>query len=230
MFSGERLKQLRKEKGLTQMKIAQQLEINRASYASWELGRAKPNQSNLERLGSLFGVEHTYFESEYMIVSNYLRLNQKNRTSADHFVEELLKNQMEESSKKVISLYPIQVLEEVPLSAGYGESYYDENQFNIVYSDKEYNYDFASFIVGQSMEPAYSDGEVALFSSSGYDYDGAVYAVVCNNQTYIKRVYQEEQGLRLVSINPKYRDIFLSYDEDPRIVGIIVGNFLPVEQ
>ncbi|MDU5578656.1 MAG: DNA-binding protein, partial [Streptococcus parasanguinis] len=39
-----------------------------------------------------------------------------------------------------------------------------------------------------------------------------------------------EQGLRLVSINPKYRDIFLSYDEDPRIVGIIVGNFLPVEQ
>ena len=35
MFSGERLKQLRKEKGLTQMEIAQQLEINRASYASW---------------------------------------------------------------------------------------------------------------------------------------------------------------------------------------------------
>ena len=58
MFSGERLKQLRKEKGLTQMEIAQQLEINRASYASWELGRAKPNQSNLERLGNLFGVEN----------------------------------------------------------------------------------------------------------------------------------------------------------------------------
>ncbi|HRK76649.1 MAG TPA: DNA-binding protein, partial [Streptococcus parasuis] len=71
--------------------------------------------------------------------SNYLRLNQKNRTSADHFVEELLKNQMEESSKKVISLYPIQVLEEVPLSAGYGESYYDEYRFSTVYSDEEYS-------------------------------------------------------------------------------------------
>ena len=47
---------------------------------------------------------------------------------------------------------------------------------------------------------------------------------------YIKRVYREEHGLRLVSINPNYKDIFLSYDEDPRIVGIIVGNFLPVEQ
>ncbi len=36
------------------MEIAQQLEINRASYASWELGRAKPNQSNLERLGGAY--------------------------------------------------------------------------------------------------------------------------------------------------------------------------------
>ena len=53
--------------------------------------------------------------------------------------------------------------------------------------------------------------------------------MVCNNQTYIKRVYREEDGLRLVSINPKYKDIFISYEEDPRIVGIIVGNFVPME-
>ena len=56
-----------------------------------------------------------------------------------------------------------------------------------------------------------------------------MYVVVCNNQTYIKRVYREEEGLRLVSINPKYKDIYLSYDEDPRVVGIIGGNFVPME-
>lgn len=54
------------------------------------------------------------------------------------------------------------------------------------------------------MEPKYQNGSVALIRETGFDYDGAVYAVVCNNQTYIKRVYQEGQGLRLVSINPKY--------------------------
>ena len=230
MFSGERLRQLRKEKGLTQMEIAQQLEINRASYASWELGRAKPNQSNLERLGNLFGVENSYFESEYTIVSNYLRLNQKNRTSADHFVEELLKNQMEESSKKVISLYPIQVLEEVPLSAGYGESYYDEYRFSTVYSDEEYSYDFASFIVGQSMEPTYSDGEVALFSASGYDYDGAVYAISLNGKAYIKRVYKEKNRYRIVSINPKYPDMYAYGYDEFKIVGKVVGHFRPIEK
>lgn len=79
------------------------------------------------------------------------------------------------------------------------------------------------------MESKYQNGSVALIREIGFDYDGAVYAVVCNSQTYIKRVYREEDGLRLVSINPKYKNIFISYDEDPRVVGIIVGNFMPME-
>ena len=80
------------------------------------------------------------------------------------------------------------------------------------------------------MEPTYLNGEVVLIKQTGFDYDGAVYAVVCNNQTYIKRVYREENGLRLVSINPRYDDILISYHEDPRVIGIIVGNFIPLEE
>ena len=105
---------------------------------------------------------------------------------------------------------------------------YDQN-FDTVYFNEELAHDFASWVSGDSMEPKYQNGSVALIRETGFDYDGAVYAVVCNNQTYIKRVYREEDGLRLVSINPKYKDIFISYEEDPRIVGIIVGNFVPME-
>ena len=79
------------------------------------------------------------------------------------------------------------------------------------------------------MEPKYHNGSVALIPETGFDYDGAVYAVVCNSQTYIKRVYLEAEGLRHVSINPKYKDIFISYDEDPRVVRIIIGNFIPLK-
>jgi len=39
-----------------------------------------------------------------------------------------------------------------------------------------------------------------------------------------------QHGLRLISLNLKYEDIFLSYDEGPRIVGIIVGNFMPLKR
>ena len=115
------------------------------------------------------------------------------------------------------------------LSAGIGATVYDDKSFDTVYFDKELPHDFASWISGDSMEPKYQNGSVALIRETGFDYDGAVYAVVCIARLILNRVYREEHGLRLVSINPNYKDIFLSYDEDPRIVGIIVGNFLPVE-
>ena len=52
---------------------------------------------------------------------------------------------------------------------------------------------------------------------------------VYDNRNY-NIVYFDEEGLRLVSINPKYKDIFITYDEDPRVVGIIVGNFMPLKE
>lgn len=107
-----------------------------------------------------------------------------------------------------------------------GTLVYDEHNYDIVYFTEERARDFASWVSWDSMEPKYHNGSVALIRETGFDYDGAVYAVVRSNQTYIKRVYREEDGLRLISINPKYKDAFISYDEDPRVVGLIVGNFI----
>ena len=152
---------------------------------------------------------------------NYLR-------QALSYVRNLVKK---ETCKNVVSmsakLYEYHVYEK--MSAGIGSSVYNDQDYDTVYFDEELAHDFASWVAGDSMEPKYQNGSVALIRETGFDYDGAVYAVVCNNQTYIKRVYREEDGLRLVSINPKYKDIFISYEEDPRIVGIIVGNFVPME-
>ena len=63
----------------------------------------------------------------------------------------------------------------------------------------------------------------------GFRRFNGTYAVVWNSQTFIKKVYREEEGLRLVSINKAYKDIYISYDENPRIVGKIVGDFMPLE-
>ena len=137
-----------------------------------------------------------------------------------------------EKTRQVMSvsekLYEYHVYEK--MSAGIGASVYDNRNYDTVYFNEELAHDFASWVSGDSMEPKYHNGSVALIRETGFDYDGAVYAVVCNNQTYLKRVYREEEGLRLVSINPKYKDIFITYDEDPRVVGIIVGNFMPLKE
>lgn len=223
MFNGTKLKQKREELGMKQSEVARLLDINRSSYFSWENGRAVPNKTNLKKIAEILGVTEEFFYEEE-ITMLYKQLNPNNQTKAMNYVKDLVDKQ---SNIITMPTFSYRVYES--LSAGIGSSVYNDQNYDTVYFNEELAHDFASWISGDSMEPKYQNGSVALIRETGFDYDGAVYAVVCNSQTYIKRVYREELGLRLVSINPNYKDIFLSYDEDPRIVGIIVGNFLPVE-
>ncbi|MGQ7360297.1 XRE family transcriptional regulator [Streptococcus suis] len=225
MFSGIRLRERRVEKGFSQTEIATRLGINRASYNKWESGRTVPNQKNLTALAAIFNVPVTYFESEFNIVNNFLQLNDKNKVLAEEYVGSLLQSQ------KVISLFPVEVLEDIELSAGPGQGFFDEYATQTVYSDEEQSgYDIATWIKGNSMSPTYLDGEVALIRETGFDYDGAVYALVWEGQTFIKKLYREKKGLRVVSINSADNpDWFISADDDFHVVGKVVGHFMPVE-
>ena len=228
MYQPEKLKTRRKELKLTQKDIADQLGISYQAYSAWERGVKKPSKEKVKQLEHLLNIPKGYF-TELEIVRLYNALSDEGKAQTLSYVKKLVqKEQCKNVTSIAEKLYEYHVYEQ--MSAGIGSSVYNDQNYDTVYFDEELAHDFASWISGDSMEPKYQNGSVALIRETGFDYDGAVYAVVCNNQTYIKRVYQEEQGLRLVSINPKYRDIFLSYDEDPRIVGIIVGNFFPVEQ
>ena len=228
MSQPEKLKARRKELKMTQKDIADQLGISYQAYSAWERGVKEPSKEKVQRLEQILRVPKGYF-TEIEIVCLYNTLSNKGKNQVVEYARDLVQK---EKTQQVISvsenLYEYHVYEK--MSAGIGASVYDDRDYDIVYFDEELAHDFASWVSGDSMEPRYHNGSVALIRETGFDYDGAVYAVVCNNQTYIKRVYHEEEGLRLVSINPRYDDIFISYDEDPRVVGIIVGNFIPLKE
>lgn len=228
MYQPEKLKARRKELKLTQKDIADKLGISYQAYSAWERGVKEPSKEKVKQLEQILNVPKGYF-TEIEIVRLYNTLSDQGKDQALSYVRNLVQK---EQSKNIVSiadkLYEYHVYEK--MSAGIGSSVYNDQNYDTVYFDEELAHDFASWVSGDSMEPKYQNGSVPLILETGFDYDGAVYAVVCNSQTYIKRVYREEQGLRLVSINPNYQDIFLSYDEEPRIVGIIVGNFTPFER
>jgi len=228
MYQPEKLKARRKELKMTQKDIADQLGISYQAYSAWERGVKEPSKEKVSQLEKILQVPKGYF-TEIEIVRLYNVLSNKGQNQVVQYARDLVQK---EKTQQVISvsenLYEYHVYEK--MSAGIGALVYDDRDYDIVYFDEELAHDFASWVSGDSMEPKYHNGSVALIRETGFDYDGAVYAVVCNNQTYIKRVYREEEGLRLVSINPKYKDIFITYDEDPRVVGIIVGNFIPLKE
>ncbi|SQF66599.1 helix-turn-helix domain-containing protein [Streptococcus dysgalactiae] len=224
MYQPDKLKQKREELGLEQQELAELIGVSKQAYFKWEKGLSKPTKANIAKLEKVLKVPEGYL-SEDEISSLYKQLTEPNQEKAITYVRDLV------SSQKVISIAEkrseYRVYEK--LSAGIGASVYGDLDYDVVYYNEELPHDFAAWVDGNSMEPTYQNGEVALIRETGFDYDGAVYAVVWDSQTYIKKVYREEEGLRLVSINKDYPDKFAPFDENPRVIGKIVGHFMPLE-
>ena len=224
MYQPDKLKQKREELGLEQQELAELIGVSKQAYFKWEKGLSKPTKVNIAKLEKVLKIPEGYL-SEDEISSLYKQLTEPNQEKAITYVRDLL------SSQKIVSISEQRSEYHVyeKLSAGIGASVYGDLDYDVVYYNEELPHDFASWVDRNSMEPTYQNGEVALIIETGFDYDGAVYAVVWDSQTYIKKVYREEEGLRLVSIDKGYPDKFAPFDENPRVVGKIVGHFMPLE-
>lgn len=245
----ERLKLLRKEQKITQKNLALKLGIAQPRILEWEKGKRNPNKESLENLAKVFNVSVSYLLGESNvkdsdeIVEIMEKLEKPRQKKTIEFAHDQLRKQNEE--KKVISLYnslvAYEVEEEQSLSAGRGEAYTDEVGKEVVYWDKDIKHDRAIVIRGNSMEPDYHYGQIALIRyQSCVDINGDIYAVddVERGLAYIKSVYVEDDYIRLVSLNNDidfegnrlFPDILLPRDEITRIIGKVIEAFTPIEK
>ena len=58
---GERIKKLRKNKGVTQRELAERLGISEQAVSKWEKNLSNPSTKNLLEIAKIFGVSITYF-------------------------------------------------------------------------------------------------------------------------------------------------------------------------
>lgn len=237
------LENLMSSKGIDRNKLCADLGLKYTTVRDWLKGITYPRIGKIELLADYFGVNKSDLIEDktqevnelkiptspliHKITEKVVKLSTPRKQKVLNYANEQLKEQ----NNKVITieekLFEYRVFEK--LSAGTGFSYFNDGNYDTVFYDKDLDHDFASWVFGDSMEPKFQNGEVVLIKETGFDYDGAVYAVDWDGQTYIKKVYREPDGLRLVSLNPKYKDKFAPFEEDPRIIGKIVGNFMPIE-
>ena len=241
----ENIRKYRKEKKLTQKELARILKVAPTAVSAWELGRNKPLMDNVERMVDIFGVKKSELLGDTLkeltsppseIQSLYDKLYPPRQGKVLNFTREQLDEQEREDYNSTI--IPIHTESQEPnieykvyekLSAGDGYEYLEDRNYDVVYFNKDIPHDFASWVYGDSMEPDYPSGSVALIKDTGWDYDGAIYAVDWDGQSYIKKVYKEKDGLRLGSLNDKYDDKFAKWEEEPRIIGKVIGNFVPLD-
>lgn len=243
-YIGNQIKIFRKSAGFTQDELAKRLNTTKQTISRYEKGERKANQDMLFKLCDIFNVSIDDFfpvlsknavESTnsipddpdlltQQITDKVVQLTTQNKKIVLRTSEELLESQEREVNEERFEYHVFE-----KLSAGTGYGYAEDRNYDTVYFEKDITHDLASWVYGDSMEPDFADGSVALIKDTGWDYDGAIYAVDWDGQSYIKKVYKEKDGLRLVSLNDKYDDKFARWEEDPRIIGKVVGNFMPTE-
>ncbi len=85
---------------------------------------------------------------------------------------------------------------------------------------------FAIRVAGQSMKGAdIHDGDYVLLIDDDIP-NGGIGAVLYNGETSLKRIYTDENGLRLEPANPEYDNIYIEPDvfEEVRVLGRYVGH------
>ncbi len=140
-------------------------------------------------------------------------------------------DQLKEQNNKVITIEENFWISRVfeTFSAGTVLIYHNDGLWDTVFYDKPLPHDFASWVFGDSMDYKHMNGGRShqrnrfwlrwchLFSWLGW------------SNSYIKSLYKEKDGLRLVSINNKYKDIRTIWRRSNRIWEFSVGNHMPIE-
>ena len=60
---GKKIASLRKEKGMTQRELGEELNISYQAVSKWERGESYPDFDTISKMAKIFGVEISYFES-----------------------------------------------------------------------------------------------------------------------------------------------------------------------
>ena len=104
MKFSERLKDLRKQAGLTQVDVAERLGISQPAYASWERGVKKPTQENLVKIAQILNVSVDYLvgnseekADELDNIEFLFRMNSKGLTKEE---KEIFKKELIEFMEK----------------------------------------------------------------------------------------------------------------------------------
>ena len=95
----EKLISLRKEKGLSQMKLAEMMNVSRQAISRWEVGAAVPSTDNLKFLGNLYGVS-----LEYLLHNDAPKPNQNETPMQKRIIEK------QESRRKAVFVVLMAVL------------------------------------------------------------------------------------------------------------------------
>ncbi|WP_449451463.1 XRE family transcriptional regulator [Streptococcus suis] len=192
--------------------------------------------SQLEHKRQLIVLDTAEKQLEEQKLEAELKSKQPNKPQkgiVSELFEQRRKEQLAEEEKEK---YAVEGITATAAASGLGRGYgYDDSDTYTVYTDERppKTYTFATMVKGDSMMPKYKEGDMLYLHDKGISsYSGILAVVAYGDRTYFKKIYTENEILRLVSLNDKYDDIILDFppSEDTHIrIFEVVGSFTPIE-
>lgn len=190
---GDRLRQLRTARDLSQMEFSKQIGISKSSVNMYERGEREPGLETLEQIADYFNVDMDYLLGKTDIV------NKGNWA----FVPS--------------NIIPMPIMEKIPLlgSIACGAPILAQDHIeDYVDKPKHIKSDFALTCKGDSMINArIFDGDVVYIRQQDTVENGEIAAVLIDGEATLKRVRLFDDHISLEPENPQYRPIVLWGDE-----------------
>lgn len=188
---GQKLAHIRKNLNYNQDEFSEIMGVSKATLSLYERGRGQPTADFLYLLHDKFQVDIQYLLSG----------------EAD-------KERKEQENFLLIPRYDILV------SAGDGRHINDENLIGYLSFQAHWlqhlglNQDNASVVTvkGDSMEPTIRDGSILLIRMDEEEIkDGSIYVLHYGDQTFVKRLKRDLNGIHVISDNELYEPQFISF-------------------
>ncbi len=199
MNIGQIINNLRKERKISQRKMASDLSITNPTISMWENGLRKPDTDTLKRLATYFDVPITYFFED----------------------EDIKTNKSKGVKIAVLGTIPAGI----PIEAIEDIIDYEEISEEMAKTG-EY---FALKVKGDSMLPTIKDGDIVIVRKQDTADSGKICVVMINgNDATLKEIKKEPEGLYVLPHNPNadFKPSFFTnkeVEEKPvRIIGVAV--------
>ncbi|EMF0060208.1 helix-turn-helix domain-containing protein [Enterococcus hirae] len=240
----QRLKELRTEKGITLEELAKKIGTTKTTLSRYENGERSPKLQLVGLLANYFQVDMSWLSGQsdqrnsFNILPIYTQLSPPRQQKVYDFAESQLKDQKQETKQKnnpITSLEQIKKKKESEtiygkvkwcgaVSAGTGEFLADETyeEIELPIEQIPLETDFCLSVNGDSMEPTFHDDEYVFVKKQLDIFSGKIGVAILNGEAFLKRIWLENGGARLESLNKKYKDIIVTKNDDFKIIGKVV--------
>lgn len=185
LFS-QQIKNLRKERKLSQSRLARDLQVTQQAVGKWETGKSTPDSDTLRKIAEYFGTS----------VDFLLGVNKTIKNAVSNFAPD----------------FAIPIIGTV--KAGYNSFAFNDD-YGVEYANvRDPESYFYLIVKGDSMEPRIKDGDLALVHKQNTLNDGDLGVIVYgDNEGTLKRFVKKGDMIILQPFNPEYEAKVITGEE-----------------